>query len=349
MGQYFINGNGHFQLTQEVRKMIREAKIYIKAGNFLFQYPEIISELKEAMQRNVVVFIISNLKRADKKPYQVNGVKDDSAKMDTHIVNLRALTKLGAHCHSLDDLHAKFIIADGTKALLMSANFALNSMNRNTETGIMLEKEELLELEYTFDKLYSNSDVTYVSEFKDRNHALRQFKPLDGDTFDHFVSQLRLTVASPSDDMSKSSTNLHRCQVYTLYDSILEVIDDAEEYVYMVTWHFKKLQKLPKFLETVQRAVDRGVLVCVYSNDKGPDDGLQASLDEINKLKKIGCKSYGDDNNHSKCVLNEKSGILFTANIDGANGLRSGFEVGCMFDKEQRDRAYEHILSLIGE
>lgn len=348
MGEYLRNGNGSYLLKQEVKTMIREAKEYIKAGNFLFQDPEIISELKDAIQRNVVVFIISNLKKADEMPY-LNDDTQDAAKMNTHIVNLRTLTKLGAHCHSLDNLHAKFIIVDRVKALLMSANFSPNSMNRNTETGITLEEDELVELEYTFDKLYSNSDVTHVSEFKNKNQALRQIKPLDGHTFDHFTSRLRLTVASPSSNKFKSFTNLHRCEVYTLYDSILYVINDAEEYVYIVTWHFKNIHQLPGFIEAVQGAIDRGVTVYLFSNDKEQHPKLQLSLDAIDLLKSIGCKNYGDENNHSKCVLNERNGILFTANIDGSAGLRCGFEVGCMLNQEQRDQAYEHVLSLIGE
>jgi hypothetical protein len=46
-------------------------------------------------------------------------------------------------------------------------------------------------------------------------------------------------------------------------------------------------------------------------------------------------------------VLSDKTGMLFTANIDGNNGLLEGFEVGCLLDEEQYRQAVKHIEELI--
>ena len=50
---------------------------------------------------------------------------------------------------------------------------------------------------------------------------------------------------------------------------------------------------------------------------------------------------FADLFNHSKGVINEKKGLIFTANIDGFHGLRNGFEVGYILQEKQRIEA-EH-------
>ncbi len=334
MEKYFINGNGNFELTEYVKKTIRSSESYLKAANFLFDDSEIIDEIKKALDRDVAVFIISNIKGAD--------IHNQT---NTSIPNLKELTKQGAHCRTLDDLHAKFIISDSGQALLMSANFSSNSLGKNTETGIQILDEELRELEYTFDKLFLHSDIIRLTEINQKNEMTRQRNPLDKLTFSHFSSRLRLTV-STNKKYNKSS-NLVFCNENGIYQSILSIINNAEEYIYIVTWHFKSLENLNEFVDVLKDGINRGVKVFLYSNNKGESGTLKDSLKAIQQLEEIGCISYGDDNNHSKCVLSEKEGIIFTANIDGDTGLKSGFEVGCILTDTQRQIAENHIQKLI--
>lgn len=340
MGKYLINGNGCSELTKNVTEIIRNSGSYIKAANFLFEDPQIIEELKNALNRNVVVFIISNLKDAD------NQSKNKNIQQETNmnIPNLKELSKLGAHCRMLDDLHAKFIISE-SKSLLMSANFAPNSLSKNTETGIQIQDNERTELEYTFDKLFLNSDITRLSERNQQNEIYRQRKPLDKDVFAHFSSKLRLTVAT--NKKYNKVSNLINCKENGIYKTILDIINNAEKYLYIVTWHFKSLEKLPELKVALKDAIERGVSISLYSNSVTQVDSLEKSLIAIKELEKIGCESYGDDNNHSKCVISEKEGMIFTANIDGDSGLKSGFEVGCVFTEEQRQSAENHVQTLI--
>ena len=108
------------------------------------------------------------------------------------------------------------------------------------------------------------------------------------------------------------------------------------------------MERLPEFKEAIDKAVKRGVNVVLYSNYYGRGSlSLNASRKAIEDLKHLGCQSYGDDNNHSKCVISEKDGILFTANIDGKSGMRNGFEAGCKLNREQIGLAYQHINKLI--
>lgn len=75
-----------------------------------------------------------------------------------------------------------------------------------------------------------------------------------------------------------SATNLRNCEVTTIYQSILDIIDDAEETLDIVTWHFNALNRLPKFEMAVKDAISRGVIVRLYSNSKENHPNLQNRL-----------------------------------------------------------------------
>ena len=347
IGRYLINDKFRRELTQSILLAIREAKQYIKTGNFLFQDPAIVKELNIAMSRGVSVFILTNISELEREVAR----SSEPDNINMHLSNLKTMHKHGAHCRSLDDLHAKFIIADGQTGILMSANFAPTSLDNNIETGLLLNWPELKDLEYTFDILYINSDV-YLQESEDRHQSIRAKSPVPRTAFDapHISSDLRLTVAQYSDagDGNPRATNLRYCNVHTIYDDVIGIISRAKDYIYIVTWHFKALNRLPEFTEAVENAINRGVLVYLYSNTEQPNGSRHESLRQIQYLESLGCKSKGDDNNHSKCVISESEGIVFTANVDGYRGMKSGFEVGCVLRGEELDKAREYAELIIG-
>lgn len=347
MSRYLINDKSRRELTTQIIETIRGAQKYIKTGNFLFQDYAIIIELQDALRRGVAVFILSNTPELERDAAK----SADGDKINMHLTNLKRLHREGAHCRSLDDLHAKFIIADGNRGIMMSANFAPTSLDNNIETGLLLDSVELKELEYTFDILYINSD-TYLQESDERHQSIRAESPVSRSAFDstHITSRLRLTVAQngDADADSRRATNLRYCEVHSIYDEIIGIINRASEYVYIVTWHFKALNLLPEFTEALKQAIDRGVWVYLYSNTEQPNYSRPESLRQIEYLESIGCKSKGDDNNHSKCVISESEGVVFTANIDGVHGLKTGFEVGCVLQGEELDTAREYVEQIIG-
>ena len=162
------------------------------------------------------------------------------------------------------------------------------------------------------------------------------------DVTQHLKSGTKFTIRS-----IKADNNLYHSNVKTIYDSILEIIKGSKQYLYIVTWHFKALKELPGFLYEIENAIKKGVKVVLYSNMYGNSPSLKASREEVHKLISLGCIAHGDDNNHSKCILSEKDGILFTANIDGKQGLLNGFEVGIKLTNEQRAIAINHIKELV--
>ena len=348
MSTYYINGEGKTDLTRCVMDLIDGATTYIKTGNFLFQDETVICTLRETMRKGIPLFIISNLRDPEESGGKRKS-KPEEINVDMHLPYLDELRKEGAHCHFLDELHAKFIIIDGTKSLLMSANYAPNSLGRNIETGILLGEEETKDLEFVFDKLYMNADIQHFEYRNERKHVRRKTNLIPDGTFDNLNSRLRLTISSPDANGNLSRTNLAKCRVTSIYESIIGIIEKAEDYVFIVSWHFRALDKLPRFIQAVKSALNRGVKVYLYSNTQGISASLNESLMAIEQLKVLGCESYGDDNNHSKCVLNEQNGIIFTANIDGVHGMTSGFEVGCMLDNDQHMEVVNHVISLIQE
>lgn len=344
MSNYLINGNGSTFLTDGIKTIIRESKSYIKACNFLFQDAEIVKLLKDASDRGVAIFIISNIQLNDYLEEE-EGKKNRQKNDNTTLPNLNDLKNKGCHVHLLKELHAKFIIGDGTRGIIMSANFASNSISYNTETGLYVYNEELHDLEYIFEMLYLSSDITDIDKDEKRNVFSKKTRQVKVDMQQHLKSRVRFTIAS-----QKKDNNLSECQITSIYDSILNIINQANKELYIVTWHFKALNHLPGFIDSIKKAINRGVKVIVYSNMYGQgSNSLGPSLDEVKKLEKIGCATYGDDNNHSKCVVSENEGILFTANIDGISGMLCGFETGCILLKDDCTSAVNHIKSLISK
>ena len=61
MEHLYLNTYDSFPLTERIMEMMRSAKRYIKTGNFMFREPVMKQEILNALNRGVVVFIISNL------------------------------------------------------------------------------------------------------------------------------------------------------------------------------------------------------------------------------------------------------------------------------------------------
>ncbi|MDR3059398.1 MAG: phospholipase D-like domain-containing protein [Prevotella sp.] len=360
MGKYIINDfYGKKELTEKIYNIIENAKYYIKASNFLFQDTGTINLLKRVCgEKGIAVFILSNIRGEDSSTHwtindytnntfiqsRLKKIPEKEIKIDNHLSYLKELHEKGLHIHLMDDLHAKFIIADGTDGILMSANFSTGSLSNNTETGLILGSNEIKQLEYVFEELYIHADITLLTEQNLKNLAKRQRKPLPENVFKNHTmeSRLRLTVAP-----SSKETNLGEMNEKSLYRSILKIVNEAENYIYIVTWHFKAIEKLKELLSAIQKALNKGVKISLYSNTEANVESKEASLRAIKILTDMGCNSFGDDNNHSKCIISEKEGILFTANIDGVSGLKSGFEVGCIMTDGERTEAEKHIVKLI--
>lgn len=69
--------------------------------------------------------------------------------------------------------------------------------------------------------------------------------------------------------------------MHSIYDEILGIINKANEYVYIVSWHFKALNLLPEFTEAIKQAVDRGygsICIQILNNPITPVKSLSDRL-----------------------------------------------------------------------
>lgn len=348
--RYLINDSVEHSLTDSIKSLITCTQRYIKISSFLMQDASISKMLMElASSGNAAVFLISNKKDQESEEYKESTIlpqnsKEKTVGFDNHGKFLKELYYSGVHVRLLDNLHAKFIISDGEKGLVMSANLAPTSLNGNIETGLEIGGSDVKELEYVFDTMYNHADIVRFQGAYRNDITVKVDNKLDPKSVESISGNIRLTIAS------SIPTNLDLCDVHSIYDSIVEIIREAQQYVFIVTWHFKLKKKgsLRELREAIRNARKRGVKVYLYSNINKPGPSLLSSRRAIKVLtEELDCDSYGDDKNHSKCVLSESKGILFTANIDDEHGMTDGFEVGCMMNENQRKMAENHIIKLI--
>jgi phosphatidylserine/phosphatidylglycerophosphate/cardiolipin synthase-like enzyme len=343
MGHYYINDANRRELTDKILDMIRTAKSYIKISSFIMEDYQVVTELCNlSASGKVAVFVISNRNNKEGEEFKATSPKKSVEGIHTHQMFLQNLFYSGAHVRLLENLHAKFILADGKEAMLMSANIAANSLTKNVETGITLAGDDQKDLELIFDTMYNYADIVHFGKSDYSDVVKKSVRKLPNEIFSGLIGNVKLTA------ISKFDTNLSECHQTTLYDAIIRIIDDAQSFVYIVTWVFKdKRNTLFKLQKAIDKAIKRGVKVMLFCNNNVSafNQSLQEQYTYLMGSK--GCEAYSNNNNHSKCVLSEKEGILFTANIDGNNGLLEGFEVGCMMDKEQHQQALNHVKELI--
>lgn len=330
------------ELTDRIYELIGNAKSYIKTGNFFFQDPKLNDALIMAAQRGIAIFVISNLRGGEER-----GRKKDqevSSETDPHIPHLHELYRKGIHVHLSNDLHAKFLIADGEAGLIMSANYTPTSLYGNPENGVDIVGAEVKDLEYLFDVLFVNQDIV-LSEDGDKYRYLMTSKPIEKNIFKEIGKNSKLVFTAKSD-----KNNLQYCSYTSIYTTIADIINSAKEYLLMVSWSYKRINDLPLITDAVRAAIKRGVNVTILYSDKMSQDKLISTERELPKLvgkDNVKACCYKFPANHSKCVLSEIQGVIFTANIDGKDGLLSGFEIGCKLTNEQREQANNKINQIL--
>lgn len=326
-------------LTDKILYLIRGARKYLKTGNFFFRDEIIQKELLNAARRGVAVFILSNLTGNENR-----GAKDTNvrAETDPHISNLHSLEREGVHVHLCRDLHAKFIIADGDKGLIMSANYTPDSLHGNPENGVDVLGESLTYLEDIFDELYLHPDTILFGSEGQYRYADRN-APIPANIFNFSPNtRLLLTMAS------KESSNLRECNYTSIFNKIINIIENAQSTVDIVSWSFNEVEKLPNFIDALSVAKGRDVKIKLYYGTKGEEWQIVRTLKQI----KIISDKIGDVevvpliDNHAKCVISEKEGMILTSNIDGNRGLLAGFELGYVLDDSERKLALSYLKAL---
>ena len=156
MEHLYLNTYDSFPLTERIMEMMRSAKRCIKTGNFMFREPVMKQEILNALNRGVVVFIISNLGEDEERLMGYN--RFSKKEYDPHLPNLNDFAEQGAHVRCMGELHAKFLVVDGEQGMVMSSNYTKDSLHGNPECGVDLDADNTICLERIFDTLFVHAD-----------------------------------------------------------------------------------------------------------------------------------------------------------------------------------------------
>lgn len=333
--QLFLTQNSDSGLKTELIQIIQEAKTVLKVCSFILTDKEIFEVLLSKVQNtNVAVFVLTQLDAS--KLTNTSFLTEEESKEQSygiHLSYMKILYEHGVHVRASTNAHAKFIISDRQKGFIMTANLTTPSLTFNTESAVYMNEKCVEQLDKLFDVIFQ------------KGTAYRQY-------LDTGKKNKQLVVQNESNIKAEWLPKVNGANLrYTyeqlennLYAEIISVIDSADTYLYISSYSIVALQNLPVFLESIKRAIQRGVDISIFCRGMNYRTDHLKSCDE---LLALGCKIYGDVFNHSKGVLNEKTGLLFTANIDGHHGLINGLEVGLCLSEEQHAIVREFHIHLI--
>jgi hypothetical protein len=242
-----------------------------------------------------------------------------------HLDYISKLYSNGAHIRAATKAHAKFLIIDDNEALVMSANITTPSLNDNPESGVyVLHKESLKSLISLFDIIYQyGTEYTkFKSASKNKQFVVSREISLKKDWLNHIDNyNIKYTWANENQ---------------SLYSEIINLINngDVNSEIIISTYSVVGLDNIPEFTESIKKYINKGGEVLLFCR------GMNYRSDHLNnctKLSKIGVKIFGDVYNHSKGIISNKKGFIFTANIDGNHGLTNGFEIGYYLNDSQRN------------
>lgn len=258
-------------------------------------------------------------------------IKENPAQI--HIKYIRRLYDNGIHVRASLSTHSKFIVSDRNKGFITSANLTTPSLTFNTESGVYLDENSSKELDKLFDVIFLQGTL-----FKKFLGTRKKGKML--------VVQTEAKIDSDLLPQPSHSKLRYTCESYAtnLLNEIIKVIDEANEYIFLSAYSVVGLNSLPNLIQVLKSAIERSVSVSLFCR------GMNYRNDHLNgisELDKIGCKVYADVYNHSKGVVNEKTGLIFTANIDGNHGLTNGFEVGYLLNENQHIEFLDFHIKLI--
>lgn len=325
-------------LKRQILKLIDESRFVLKICSFIITDKEVFNAiLNKARQHSIAIFILtqlddSKLKNTSELSNYLTEEELRDNPVQTHLYFIKTLYDNGVHVRAATTAHAKFIVSDRLVGFLTSANLTTPSLVLNTETGIYLNQGDAKALDNLFDVIFQRGTKyrQYITATRKKN----------------FIGQSDLNISK--EQLPETGDTLIRYTyeqlTHNLYKEILYIINTAEVYIYLSTYSIVGLENLPDFQEAITNAIARNIRIDIFCR------GMNYRNDHLKScewLKTVGCNIYADVYNHSKGIVSESKGMIFTANIDGHHGLNNGFEVGCILSEPQRAKMVELHLYLI--
>lgn len=339
MNQIFYNNNSDRNLTEEVVSQIRNATIWIKACNLIFDDPKIRKELLTALARGVALFILTNLEGVSGEVYTANATgkkrhAQQSIQNFLHSESLKLLYQAGAHISGLDGLHAKFLLTDTGKGMITSLNFTPNSVDKISELGVQLNGREFDEAEGVFDHLFLRPDRYRFASYESHFSYERPSETIDCEQLSR-LSNLKMTLAPTTRGRGDA---LAECNIRDLRDEIFDIINSTErgEDLYIATYSFD-----PKAADSDDETLEE-----VLINAKKRGVRLHIVMRDEKRLFIKGIFAHCHKDNHAKVVMNGNRGIVFTGNLT-TESFESGFDLGVILTPEQICETKKFINILI--
>lgn len=324
----FLTEENNAILKSQILKLINESKQVLKVCSFIITDNEVFQAiLNKAKNTNTAIFILTQLdqKKLSNSVSLLDFITEEEIRENpaqTHLNYIKRLFDNGVHVRASTFAHAKFIVADRKVAFITSANLTTPSLSFNTESGVYLDEESSSELDTLFDVIFQQgtSYRQFISSSKKNKMFVVQSEVAMNKKFlpNPACSRLRYTYENETDN---------------LFRELIKVIDEATDFLYISTYSIVGLELIDDFVQALDRANKRGVPIKLFCR------GMNYRYDHLTGsqiLRITGCEIFGDMYNHSKGLISEKSGLIFTANIDGHHGLINGFEVGYILDETQR-------------
>jgi phosphatidylserine/phosphatidylglycerophosphate/cardiolipin synthase-like enzyme len=324
----FLTQKDNATLKNQILKIINDAKFVLKICSFIITDKEIFNAiLEKAKKSQVAIFILTQLDSAklENAISLVDFITEEEIQENpsrTHLKFIKLLYDNGIHVRASLSAHSKFIVSDRTIGFITSANFTTPSLTFNTESGVYLDETSSKELDKLFDVIFLQG-TTYKQFLGTRKKGKMLV----------VQSEVRINI-NLLPEVNRSSLR-YTCESLSnnLLDEVINVINQAVDFIYLSTYSIVGLNALPALIQALKSAIGRDVSVSIFCRGMNYRNDHLAGVSE---LYKMGCKIYADVFNHSKGIINEKSGLIFTANIDGNHGLTNGFEVGFILNKSQR-------------
>lgn len=319
---FFVTLPYEQSIKNAIINLIRNAETSIKICSFIISDKDIYEEIEKVLEKyNVAVFLLTQLDDSKFSSSLLSEEEMTENFYQNHLDIIKKLYEKGAHVRATKTTHAKFIVSDRKTALLMSANLTSPSLTQNPESGILIHDiNSINTLDRLFDLIfqYGTEYTKFITANINKQFIISRNSKITEE----------LLSFTDSTDIRFTYENINN----SLYEEIISIIESSSSDILISTYSIVGLEFLPEFISALKKKIEEGKSITIFSR------GMNYRSDHIESciaLNKLGCEIYGDIYNHSKGIFTQNKSMIFTANIDGIHGLKNGFEVGAILNKEQ--------------
>ena len=336
--------------------MISSAKKKIFLATFLMDYPEVEEVLMEASERlKGHVYVLSPL---DKSVYKEQRNQSELSPEELALAiqqqekRILALSKSGVYIREHPACHAKFCVVDSERALIMTSNLTVRSMEENPELGMVIEKDsDVRDLDTMFQRMWvhgatrevipsmTHPDSRTIPKRSDRNDSI-EFEPKNNINWTYHNQHFILSRIIDRINSAISSLKIGSYVLRELHP------DEGEN------------EGIPHLIAALKDALSRGVNIEIVLHVGFERSGIieneketKTYMELFSSAKQDQVKIFGHPKNHAKYVVaDESSAIFFSANLDGRYGLTNGIEIGLeLSDNHDIDWLTDYHRKLINE